>query len=86
MDFSQALSLVKMTHKVRRESWIDKEFIFLVPGSTFKVNRPPLLGIYDDGTEVNYHPHIDVKFKDGPVMPWIPNQDDLMAEDWIPLQ
>jgi len=36
-------------------------FVFLVPGSVFKVNRAPLLGIYPEGTEINYHAHVDMK-------------------------
>jgi hypothetical protein len=53
-----------------------------VPGSTFKVNRPPLLGIYEDGTEINYHAHIDMKTAQGDIVPWLASQTDMLAEDW----
>lgn len=57
-------------------------FVFLVQGSTFKVNRPPLLGIYSEGTEIKYHAHVDMKTVDGTIVPWVCSQSDLLAEDW----
>ena len=82
-DFSIALMSVKMGARVRRKGWNGKGmFIFLVPGSTFKVNRPPLLGIYDEGTEITYHSHIDMCTADGTVVPWLASQTDLLASDW----
>ncbi len=82
-SFSKALELIKQGHRVCREGWNGKGmFIFLVPGSTFKVNRPPLLGIYEEGTEINYHAHIDMKTADGMVVPWLASQTDILASDW----
>ena len=57
-------------------------FIFLVPGSIFKVNRPPLLGIYPKDTEIQYHAHIDMKTAQGYVVPWLASQADILDEDW----
>lgn len=83
MDFSEILTQIKKGYKVERKGWNGKGmFIFLVPGSTFKVNRPPLLGIYDEGTEINYHAHIDMKTADDMVVPWLASQTDLLAVDW----
>ena len=83
MDFSQALQLLKRGERVARSGWNGKGmFIFLVPGSTFKVNRPPLMGIYPEGTEVKYHAHVDMKTADGQVVPWLCSQTDLLADDW----
>ena len=83
MDFSIALKHVKEGNKVARSGWNGKDmFIFLVPGSTFEVNRPPLLGIYQEGTHINYHAHIDMKTADGMVVPWLASQTDILAEDW----
>lgn len=82
-DFSWALALIKNGFKLRREGWNGKGmFVFLVQGSTFQVNRPPLLGIYPEGTTVNYHAHIDMKTADGQIVPWIASQTDLLADDW----
>ena len=84
MNFGQALEVLKQGHKVARQGWNGKNmFLFLVPGSTFKVNRAPLLGIYPEGTEVNYCPHIDMKTADNKVVPWFASQTDVLAEDWV---
>ena len=83
MDFSTALTLLKQGSRVARSGWNGKGmFIFLVPGSKFTVNRPPLLGIYPEGTEIEYHAHIDIKSAHGYVVPWVPSGPDLLAEDW----
>ena len=69
--------------RVRRSGWNGKGmFLFLVPGSTFKVNRAPLLGIYPEGTEINYHAHVDMKTATGEIVPWLCSQSDLLATDW----
>ena len=82
MNFGQAIEELKAGRKVWRNGWNGKGmFLFLVPGSTFKVNRPPLLGIYEEGTEINYHAHIDMKTADNKVVPWLASQTDMLAED-----
>ena len=87
LTFGDALDLLKEGEKVARLGWNGKGmFLFLVPGSTFTVNRPPLLGIYPEGTEVNYHAHIDMKTADGQVVPWLASQTDMLAEDWVIVQ
>jgi hypothetical protein len=83
LSFSHALELLKQGHRVARAGWNGKSmFIFLVPGSNFKVNRPPLLGIYPEGTEIDYHSHIDMKTADNQVVPWLASQTDMLADDW----
>ena len=87
MDFSIALIALKAGEKVARAGWNGKGmFIFLVPGSVFQVSRPPLLGIYPEGTTVRYHAHIDMKTADGMVVPWLASQTDMLAEDWERLE
>jgi Protein of unknown function (DUF2829) len=84
LNFGQAIEALKQGKRVAREGWNGKGmFLFLVPGSTFKVNRPPLLGIYEEGTEINYHSHIDMKTADDTVVPWLASQTDMLAEDWM---
>lgn len=83
LDFGSALEALKAGAKVARKGWNGKGmFLFLVPGSTFEVNRLPLLGIYPEGTEINYHAHIDMRTADGQVVPWLASQTDMLAEDW----
>lgn len=82
-SFSNALEMLKQGHRVAREGWNGKGmFLYLVPGSTFKVNRPPLQGIYPKGTEINYHAHIDMKTADDQCVPWLASQTDMLADDW----
>jgi len=83
MNFGQALEALRDGKKLQREGWNGKDmFVFLVPGSTFRVNRPPLLGIYPEGTEINYHAHIDMRTADGQIVPWLASQTDMLADDW----
>ena len=79
--FDYAINQLKLGNKVARKSW-NNMFIFLVPGSNFKVNRAPLLGIYEEGTEINYQPHIDMKTADDTIVPWLCSQSDMLAEDY----
>jgi hypothetical protein len=57
-------------------------FVFLVAGSKFQVTREPLRSIMGEGTEVEYHAHIDMKTAQGYVVPWLASQADMLAEDW----
>lgn len=83
LTFSQALEHIKNGTRMSRAGWNGKGmFVFLVPGSVFKVNRPPLLGIYPEGTEITYCPHIDMRTADGKIVPWLASQTDILADDW----
>jgi hypothetical protein len=69
--------------RVCRAGWNGKGmFLYLVPGSTFEVNRAPLLGIYPAGTKIDYAPHVDMKTAQGYCVPWLCSQADLLATDW----
>lgn len=84
MTFGKAIELLKRGKRVAREGWNGKGmFLFLVAGSTFTVNREPLLSIMGEGTQVQYHAHIDMKTAQGYVVPWLASQADMLAEDWI---
>ncbi len=92
-SFVEALAHVQKAggRRALRADWVAEnepvdpvlgDFIFLVPGSTFQVSRPPLNEIYDEGTEVTYHAHVDIR-KGGIIMPYTPSQEDMAARDWI---
>lgn len=83
VKFGIALEALKNGFRVRRESWAPDTFIYLVPGSQFVVNRAPLLGIYPEGTEIVYAPHIDIKSGANHCQVWQVSQDAMLAEDWI---
>ena len=84
MDFGSVISGLKAGKRYQRAGWNGKGmFIFLVGGSRFLVNREPLLSILGEGTEVEYHAHIDMKTAQGYVVPWLASQADMLADDWI---
>ncbi len=86
IDFGAAVAALKSGKKVSRAGWNGKGmFLFLVPGSTFQVSRAPLLGIYPEGTTINYCSHIDMRTADGKIVPWLASQTDVLAEDWVVL-
>jgi len=83
-DFSMALALLRQGRRVARTGWNGKGmFLFLVPGSTFQVSRAPLLGIYPEGEQIEYLPHIDMRTAQGTIVPWLASQTDLIACDWV---
>lgn len=83
LTFGLALEALKKGMRLCRAGWNGKGmFVFLVNGSTFNVSRAPLLGIFPEGTEINYRPHIDIKNVDGSISTWVPSIGDVMAEDW----
>ena len=83
LTFGLALEALKKGLKVARSGWNGKGlFIFLVPGSQFKVSRAPLNTIYPEGTPIDYRPHIDIKNVDGTISTWSPSIGDTLSEDW----
>ena len=83
MTFSQALEYLKGGQRLSRSGWNGKGmFVFLVQGSTFEVSRPPLNEFYSEGTEVTYHPHVDMRCADGSISVWLCSQTDMLANDW----
>ena len=84
LNFSEALELLKRGKRVARAGWNGKGmFAFLVDGSSFTVNRPPLDKFYPVGSEVTYRPHIDLKAVDGSIGVFNPSTTDLLAVDWF---
>lgn len=82
-DMGWALAQLRNGKRVCRSGWNgSRMFLFLVPGSTFEVNRPPLLGIYPAGEVIDYQPHVDMRTTNGTIVPWLCSQSDLLAMDW----
>ena len=82
-SFGLAVEAMKKGLKVARAGWNGSGmFAYLVDGSTFNVNRAPLLGIYPEGTEIRYRPHIDLRTADGSIATWSPSGSDALADDW----
>lgn len=83
-SFGSAVEALKQGYRISRVGWHHgKEvFAFLVNGSKFKVNRAPLNTIFEEGTQVSYRPHIDIKNENGEVGVWSPTTEDILAGDW----
>jgi hypothetical protein len=87
MNFGKALELIKQGKCLKRAGWNGKDqFVYLVDGSEFKVNRQPLSDIFDVGTQVKYRPHIDMKYQDGSFGVWLASMGDLLADDWVEVE
>lgn len=83
-NFSTALEGVKKGERWARAGWNGKGmFIYLVAGSHFKVNRAPLNRHFSDGTDMQYHAHVDMFTAQGYAVPWVVSQADLLADDWL---
>jgi len=81
--FDKALQLLKAGNLVHRSGkWDDDEFIYLVRGGSFIVNRAPLLGIFPSGTICTYKSRIDRNDGNGTLSGAGLTDDDLLAEDW----
>lgn len=80
--FGPILFDLERGHVARRESWAESQFIYVVAGSNFAVNRAPLNRIFPNGLEVSYLQHIDVHYDDGRIGVWDINQEDVFADDW----
>jgi len=83
LNFGLAIEALKKGALVQRKGWNGKGmFLYYVEGSTFNVNRAPLLGIYPKGAEITYQSHIDMKTADGRCVPWFASQSDMLCDDW----
>jgi len=83
LPFGLAVDAAKLGFRIARNGWNGTGmFAFFVPSSVFKVNRAPLLGIFDEGTEIKYRAHMDLVAADGTVGTWSPSNSDTLATDW----
>lgn len=83
VNFGAAIEHIKAGGIAYRSGWNGKNmFIFLVNGSKFQVNRAPLNEMFEEGTEITYCPHIDMRTADGSIVPWLASQSDVLSEDW----
>lgn len=82
MDFLAALPLLGTGKRLARDVWTEIDFIFLVNGSSFCVDCPPLDEQFERGTRIEYKKHIDSMFLDGTIGVWTLSQRDIFATDW----
>lgn len=83
-NFSRALEMLVDGQCIQRLGWNGKGmYLYLVPASSFDVNKEPLLSLEGEGTKVFYRAHIDMKTADGSCVPWLASQSDLLEDDWV---
>lgn len=83
VDLGVVMRALRYGYRCRRQSWNDTTFIYLVPSSSFQVARTPLLGIYPEGTQIDFQEHIDICTGGNQCAVWPAPQADLLAADWI---
>jgi uncharacterized protein DUF2829 len=86
MNFGQAIEALKQGKRVSRSGWNGKGmFLILIPGSKIPVSADRPLGQAAPelvGKTIDYQPHIDIWTAQETLVPWIPSQSDVLAEDW----
>jgi Protein of unknown function (DUF2829) len=86
MDFSQALAFIKVGRKMKRRDWhYDKMFIVFQKGYPNGIginkNTSEALNI-PEGTIIKFAPYLMICINDNYCNPWVPNQSDLLTDDW----
>lgn len=85
-DFGDALYELRQGHKVAREGWNGKGMWIALQkgypdGVPINKNTADATGL-PEGTVCKFLPYIMMKTADGPFVPWLASQTDLLAEDW----
>lgn len=85
LDFSDALDLLKEGYKLQRKGWNGKGmFVYFVPAGIY--NPETEIAKQEFGDNVPYGGYLAIKTVQGYVVPWIPSQIDLLAEDYIVIE
>lgn len=75
-----AVEALKAGHKVTRAGWHGKGmYLFLQQGHSTNCYR---YATGSDGHD-DVLPHVFMHTAEGPLVPWLCSQTDLLAEDWI---
>jgi hypothetical protein len=78
VDFCLALHLLKRGGKMCREGWCEKDvWLALIRPEGYDVKCIPAVD-----RDIVQLPWIGIKTADNKFVPWIPGQEDLLANDW----
>jgi hypothetical protein len=81
MNFGAATTLMKSGWSVGRQGWNGKGmFLYYVPGGVYPAQTD--VAKRRIGDTVEYLPYIAMKTVQGPVVPWLASQTDVLANDW----
>ena len=91
LTFGDAIESLKAGHKVARASWnscgVYGKWLSLTPGQF--VNAAKLWSPHnhqfalENGGQVEVESYITVKTTQGKIVPWLPSQSDVLANNWI---
>lgn len=88
MNFSHALEHLKGGRRIARRSWVERRggaFLTIMRGHPQGISAPRMLaealGI-GEGTHIRLKPYILHRLANTECVPWVPSQDDLLANDW----
>ncbi|MFE6739755.1 DUF2829 domain-containing protein [Streptomyces tubercidicus] len=89
MDFSEALTALKLGYRAFRQDWKGTaQFVVYQRGYPEGIpingNTAEATGI-PEGTVCRFQPYLMKGTVDGTFIPWSPNQEDTLAEDWLTL-
>ncbi|MBK1667055.1 hypothetical protein CKO28_03220 [Rhodovibrio sodomensis] len=85
-DFSAALRNLKNGQCLARRGWHGKGmFVFLMDAQNICPEAARLPGRPVDAEIYRGAPHLMLHAPGGDLVPWIPSQTDLLAEDWTPV-
>lgn len=83
--FEVALGWAREGTKITRFAWHEDEFVVLQKGYPngigINANTAQATGI-PEGTVRSFRPYLMKHTADGSFVPWTPNQEDVLAEDW----
>ena len=83
MDFGKTLEKLKEGKKVQRQGWNGKGmFVYYVPKGEYKPCTVIAEDLINENGLVEYGAYIALKTVQGNVVPWLPSQTDILAEDW----
>ena len=87
LDFSDALRAIRQGDRVTRAGWNGKGmWITLSPGKVVKVSEMWSPANRDlarrRGGEAVVRAYLTMKTVDDEIVPWLPSQSDVLAQDW----
>ena len=82
----KALEELKAGNKVARKGWNGaNQFIWYVPPGLYPARMEAIKGYFAED-KVPYAGYIALKNAQDQVVPWLPSQGNLLAEDWVKVE
>lgn len=82
-NFNNALELARAGRAITRDGWNGQGmFAYFVPASEYPAQTGIAQAFFGKEAKVPYRGYLAIKTVQGDVVPWLPSQTDLQAEDW----